>query len=222
MSTCASRKSPPSVRTLAWELWLGSETSYFKCTWHLCLLGLVAGVLPWRSDCPTKGWKADGCPVDRQRFQSRGQRTAVPRWGEGCEFPQLHAPGGTLCAASGEESGQGHAWERRPGEAGVPGIRVQGFTQLRSCRSDQDPAKERPLTPYFIVSEARGPEVSKVRPVFFNEDSESVLSSGGVRISEPRELVIRVSGWLFALRTASAEAGFNRFCCTCSHGCCVV
>ena len=42
-------------------------------------------------------------------------------------------------------------------------IRVQGVTQLRSGRRDQDPAKDRPPTPHFIISVARGPEVSKVR-----------------------------------------------------------
>jgi hypothetical protein len=35
--------------------------------------------------------------------------------------------------------------------------------QLRSGRRDQDPAKDRPPTPHFIVSVARGPEVSRVR-----------------------------------------------------------
>jgi hypothetical protein len=42
-------------------------------------------------------------------------------------------------------------------------IRVQGAMQLRSGRRDQDPAKDRPPTPHFIVSVARGPEVSRVR-----------------------------------------------------------
>ena len=42
-------------------------------------------------------------------------------------------------------------------------IRVQGITQLRSGRHDQDPSKERAPTSHFIVSVARGPEVSKVR-----------------------------------------------------------
>ena len=42
-------------------------------------------------------------------------------------------------------------------------IRVQGVTQLRSGRRDQDPSKDRPSTPHFIVSLARGPEVSKVQ-----------------------------------------------------------
>ena len=37
--------------------------------------------------------------------------------------------------------------------------------QLRSGRREQDPTKDRPLTPYFIVSVAREPEVSKVRSI---------------------------------------------------------
>ena len=44
-------------------------------------------------------------------------------------------------------------------------IRVQGVMQLRSGRRDQDPAKDRPPTPHFIVSVARGPDVSKVRSI---------------------------------------------------------
>ena len=36
-------------------------------------------------------------------------------------------------------------------------IRVQGVTQLRSGRRDQNPAKDRPPTPQFIISVARGP-----------------------------------------------------------------
>jgi hypothetical protein len=42
-------------------------------------------------------------------------------------------------------------------------IRVQGVMQLRSGGRDQDPAKDRPPTPHFIISVARDPEVSKMR-----------------------------------------------------------
>jgi len=45
------------------------------------------------------------------------------------------------------------------------GIHVQGVTELRSGRSDQDPNKDRLPTPHFIVSVARGPEVSRVRSI---------------------------------------------------------
>ena len=41
-------------------------------------------------------------------------------------------------------------------------IHVQAVMQLRSGRRGQDPTKDRPLTPHFIVSVVRGPEVSKV------------------------------------------------------------
>ena len=50
-------------------------------------------------------------------------------------------------------------------ELEVLDIYVQAVMQLRSARRDQDPAKDRPLTPHFIVSVARGPEVSKVRSI---------------------------------------------------------
>jgi hypothetical protein len=35
--------------------------------------------------------------------------------------------------------------------------------QLQSKRRDQDPERDRPLTPHFIVSVARGPDVAKLR-----------------------------------------------------------
>jgi hypothetical protein len=43
------------------------------------------------------------------------------------------------------------------------GIRVQGVMQLRSGCRDLDASTDRPLTPHFIVSVARGPGVQKVR-----------------------------------------------------------
>jgi hypothetical protein len=42
-------------------------------------------------------------------------------------------------------------------------IRVQGVMQLRSGRRDQDPAQDRLPTLHFIISPARGLEVSRVR-----------------------------------------------------------
>jgi hypothetical protein len=43
------------------------------------------------------------------------------------------------------------------------GINVQRVMELRSGRRDQDGAKDRPLTPHFIVSVLRGPDVTRVR-----------------------------------------------------------
>jgi hypothetical protein len=45
------------------------------------------------------------------------------------------------------------------------GICVQGVKQLRSGRRNQNPEKNRPVTPHLIVTVARGPEVSKVRSI---------------------------------------------------------
>jgi hypothetical protein len=42
-------------------------------------------------------------------------------------------------------------------------INVQVVMQLRSKQRDQGPEKDRPLTPQFIVSVARGPDVAKLR-----------------------------------------------------------
>jgi hypothetical protein len=44
-------------------------------------------------------------------------------------------------------------------------IQVQAAMQLRSRRRDQNAEKDHPLTPHFIVPEARGPDVAKVRSV---------------------------------------------------------
>jgi hypothetical protein len=44
-------------------------------------------------------------------------------------------------------------------------IGLQGVTQLRSGLRELDPAKDSPPNAHFIVSVARGPEVSKVRPL---------------------------------------------------------
>jgi hypothetical protein len=40
---------------------------------------------------------------------------------------------------------------------------VQPAMQLPSKLRDQDPEKDRPRTPHFIVSVSRGPDVAKVR-----------------------------------------------------------
>jgi hypothetical protein len=45
------------------------------------------------------------------------------------------------------------------------GICVQVVLLLRSGRRDQDPVKDRPATPHFIVTMARVPDVSRVRAI---------------------------------------------------------
>jgi hypothetical protein len=48
-------------------------------------------------------------------------------------------------------------------ELAALGISAQGVMQLRSGRPSQDGTQDRPLTPHFIVSVPRGPEVTKLR-----------------------------------------------------------
>jgi hypothetical protein len=49
------------------------------------------------------------------------------------------------------------------GELEALHIHVQAVMQLRSWRREQEVEKDRPLSPHFIVSVARGPDVAKVR-----------------------------------------------------------
>jgi hypothetical protein len=50
-------------------------------------------------------------------------------------------------------------------ELGALGICVQGVMQLRWGLRDQNPEKDRPVTPHFIVTIARGPEVTKIHSI---------------------------------------------------------
>ena len=63
--------------------------------------------------------------------------------GGGYNFPQLHASGGTLCAASGEETGRCIPESVFREKLESLDIRVKGVTQLRSGLREQDP--QRPL-----------------------------------------------------------------------------
>ena len=85
--------------------------------------------------------------------------------GRGCDFSHLHAPGGPLCSAPVENLGKGMpetvVWE----ELEALDIHFRAVMQLRLGRRDQDPAKERPFNPHFIVSVAQEPEVSSVRSI---------------------------------------------------------
>jgi hypothetical protein len=72
------------------------------------------------------------------------------------EFSHLVAPGGSMRAPVVEKLGkrmpEAEIWE----ELEALHINVQAVMQLRSKRRDQDPEKDRPLTPHFIVSVAQG------------------------------------------------------------------
>ena len=68
-------------------------------------------------------------------------------------------------------------WE----ELEILGINVQGVTLLRSGLRDQGPTKVRPH-PHFILSVARGPEVSRVR---------SITEICGLRVSVESYLALK-------------------------------
>jgi hypothetical protein len=57
-------------------------------------------------------------------------------------------------------------------ELGALGICIQEVMQLRSGRRNENPEQDRPMTPHFIVTVARGPEVSKLRPITKSVGSE--------------------------------------------------
>ena len=93
-------------------------------------------------------------PAKRQSLL-QGSETRMASWlGYG-----LHAEG-PQCATASKKHRQNNAGERGAGEAGSPGHYIQGVMQLRSGRRSQD---DRPLTPHFIASVPRGPEVTKLR-----------------------------------------------------------
>jgi hypothetical protein len=56
--------------------------------------------------------------------------------------------------------------------------------QLHSGRRDQDATRDRPPTPHFVVSVARGPEVQKVRSL--SELRGLRVSVESVSASDPR------------------------------------
>jgi len=77
--------------------------------------------------------------------------------GGGCEFPHFTPPEDRFARLLVKNLGSGMHESVVREELESLDIRVQGLTQLRSGRHDQDPAKDRPLTPHFIVSMVRGP-----------------------------------------------------------------
>jgi len=79
--------------------------------------------------------------------------------GEGVSFHILTLPEDRCLKNPGRGMPEGVLRE----ELEALNIHVQAIMQLRSGRRDHDPTKDRPLTPHFIVSVAREPEMSKVR-----------------------------------------------------------
>jgi hypothetical protein len=82
--------------------------------------------------------------------------------GEGVSFHTFTLPEDRCVRLLVKKLGRGMPESVVREELESPNVRVQGVMQLRSGCRDQDPAKDRPPTRHFIISVARGPEVSKV------------------------------------------------------------
>ena len=85
--------------------------------------------------------------------------------GEGVRFHTFTLPEDRCARLLVTNLGRGMPYSVDREELETLGIHVQGVTKLPSGRRDQDPTKERPPTPHFILSVARGPEVSRLRSV---------------------------------------------------------
>jgi hypothetical protein len=71
---------------------------------------------------------------------------------EDMSFHTFVLPGGLLCALLVKNLGRGMPESIVQEELKSLNIRVQRVTQLRSGCHDQDPTKDHPPTPHFIVS----------------------------------------------------------------------
>jgi hypothetical protein len=126
--------------------------------------------LAWlRASCPggltaqLKGEKLMVVPatVDGFRAVVSGLRSLDRR--EGLSFHTFTLPEDRCVRLRVKNLGRGMPESVVREELKSMNLHVQGAMQLGSSRRDQDPAKDRPPTPHFIVTVVRGPEVSKLR-----------------------------------------------------------
>jgi hypothetical protein len=83
--------------------------------------------------------------------------------GQGASFHTFSLPEDRCVLLLLKNLGKRMAEAEINGELEALRIHVQAVMQLRSRRLDQDVVKDRPLTPHFIVSVARCPDVANVR-----------------------------------------------------------
>ena len=98
-----------------------------------------------------------------------------PLKGEGLSFDTFTLPEDRCARLLVKNLGRGMPESVVREELETVGINVQWVTQIRSGHRDQDTNKNSPSTPHFILSVARGPEVSRVR---------SITELCGLRVSE--------------------------------------
>ena len=119
----------------------------------------------------------------------------VPLMGEGVSFHTFTLPENRCARLLVKNRCRGMSESVIREELESLGTHVQGVTLLRSGRRDQEPTKNRLPITHFIVSAARGPEVSRVRLITELRGLRVVRSSKG-----PKEMQA-----LPALRTHAAK-----------------
>ena len=179
LSTCASRRSPPSVRTLSWlgldrdlttSKWptptspQGSASRphfYFSCR-HQGIPGVAAEILPQPTISQADGKKLVVVPATADSFRATVSALISLNGKNGVSYHTYWIPEDRCVRLLIKNLGRMPESDMLE-DLGSLDIHVQGVMQIRSCRRDQDPVKDCPPTPHFIVSMTRGPEVSKVR-----------------------------------------------------------
>jgi hypothetical protein len=100
--------------------------------------------------------KGDGFRVTIDALRSLGE-------GDGVSFHTFSLPEDRCVRLLLKNLGKRMPEAEIKGELEALHIHVQAVMQFRSRRWDQDVEKDRPLTPHFILSVARCPDVAKVR-----------------------------------------------------------
>jgi hypothetical protein len=94
-NTCLPAGEPPN-KTPIFITGDSDARTFLTCLGASCPCDLTAQI---------KGEKLMVVPSTADGFKAAASALAVLRWGRECGFSHLHAPGGPLCAASGEEPG---------------------------------------------------------------------------------------------------------------------
>jgi hypothetical protein len=128
------------------------------------------GFLKWlREFCPSgvtaqvKGEKLMLAPETSDGFRATVTALRSLDGGKGVSFHAFSLPEDRSVRLQIKNVGKSMPESAVQEELSDLGINVQGVMQLRSGRRDQDAAKDRPLTPHFIMSVLRGPDVTRMR-----------------------------------------------------------
>jgi len=133
---------------------VGDTRAFLAWLWSSCPCDLTAQL---------KAEKLMIVPTTADRFRATVGALRSLDGGKGVSFHIFSLPEDRCVRLLLKNLGKGMPESAVREELESLNILVQEVMQLRSGRRDQDPAKDRPPTPHFIVSVARGPEVTRVR-----------------------------------------------------------